>query len=310
VGGARYAVYLSDTVRARVAGNRAEGSSHGFRLDRGERGAVLDNRIERGGFGLTVGSHSGLRAAGNRVEDIAGWGFGGAMLSGTTTVASNRFRSCGHGSPAGGVAMAVAALADFGELVIESCEVVDTGISLDQTKVVQPAFGITALLVASCRIEGNLVSLSNPLLARDPAAEDRALLLMGLLELQLTDVVVFGGSARILGNTLIGTGATSLVQLLQVAISQVVRVRFESVIFADNRCEHWVTEPREAAGTVSLRGRSAIVHGNRITSTVGKGISSVRFNGVPGPFVANHTSGGSDRAAPAQFPSPESAFNL
>jgi nitrous oxidase accessory protein NosD len=306
LGGARYAIYLTDTASARVAGNRVEGSSHGIRFDRGERGRALDNHLEDGDFGFTVVSHGQLRAAGNRVESMKAWGFGGANLIGTTTLGSSRFRSCGSGGPA----MSVGVFVGLGEIVVDSCEVLDTGVSADQKVVVQPAFGIAALLVFSCRIEGNRVGYSNPLLPRDPAAEDRSLLLWGLLEVELTDLIVFGGTAQILGNTMAGTGASSLVELLELLISKTVRIRFESVIFADNRCDHWVAKPRDNTATVSLRGRSAIVTGNRVTSIPAEGVRSVAFNGVPGPFIGNHTTGKSDRPAAAQFPSPETAFNL
>ena len=303
--GARSAVYLTDTTRIRVAGNRVEGSSHGIYFNRGERSAVLDNHLQDGGYGFTAVSHGELRAAGNRVENMTGWGFGGAMLIGTTTIASSRFRSCGWVGPA----MSVGLLFGLGESVVEGCEVVDTGVSADQKAVVQPAFGIAALLVFSCRVEGNHVGPSNLQTPRDPVAEDRALLLWGLLDVEL-DSGVFGGTAQILGNTLSGIGGSSLVELLELVISKTTLVRFERVIFSDNRCNHWFVKAPDNAGTVSLSGRSAIVVGNHVRSNIPEGVWSVRFNRVQGPFIGNHTTGGSDRSEVEQFPSPEKAFNL
>ena len=165
-------------------------------------------------------------------------------------------------------------------------------------------------------MESNLVTYTN-FLTRDPEREDRALRMRGFMDVALNDNVTFGFPIQIISNNFIGTGRSALVELLQA--SQTVGnlnifVRFERVSFDHNYCMHVASEnvggetgSNFRGATVSLVGRHGIVMGNHIKAT-NRFISSVNFNGMPGPFIGNVTTSGASQHP--QFPTPENNFNM
>jgi len=297
----RNVIALNGCQGCLVSANRGSGFVHGIVLAGGQKNRILDNHLQTGGSGITASNETSLMVSRNRLDDVGHWGIMGVNLLGKASLHANRILNCGHTplAPLGPIGIGV--LAQTGELQIEACEVMDTGVSVDGETVVQPAFGIVALLVLECRVQGNLVTYTN-LGIRDLEAEDRALRLQGLLEVQVSDNIVFGFCAQVLDNKFIGTGATALVDFLSHQTNDNTFIRFERVTFNNNYCFHFAQSEKEG-GTVLLRGRSGIVMGNHIKSTAS--IQSVIFDGMRGIFLGNDTQFGAN----INFPSPESAFN-
>jgi hypothetical protein len=202
-------------------------------------------------------------------------------------------------------AVSIAGLLHFGELAIESCEILNTGVSADGETIQQPAYGILGLLVLQCRIQGNHVTYAQT--ERDFEREDRALWLWGLFDFQATDLLTIGYTAQVLDNKFIGTGASALVQFTEVSLARNLFARFERVLFNHNHCWHWPGPPDDGKGTVELRGRRAIVMGNSIKALTQ--FFSINFNGIPGTFVGNATDHPPVQAG-AVIPTPIGDFNL
>ena len=109
-------------------------------------------------------------------------------------------------------------LGALGMLRIAGNEVLDSGVTSAGN--VTPVCGIAGLFVLQANVEGNEITFSSPY-TRDPTAEDRALLMCGLIQFSspaLAGGPVFGFSVQIIGNSFVGTGASALVQLFQVTI--------------------------------------------------------------------------------------------
>lgn len=300
------ALTSTDADYALVAGNRIVGMGAGIVLVGGEANRVVGNHLQDGGAGIAVGQETALSVIQNRVENMRTIGFYAVQLLGTTHIQENRFLSCGFQGEALQGAISIGVGQAFGQLHIESCEVVNTGISPDGTIVLQPAAGIAAVYVLECLIQGNLVTYTNMAIEGfDPGAEDRALLLLGLLELQVTDNFRIGYAAQIVDNKFSGPGFSSLVEFREQSVSPREFIRFERVTFSNNFCWHWSVQASDNTGTVSLRGRSAIVMGNHVKANTR--IPSFDFNAVPGIYIGN------DVDVPpigfAEFPSPASSFN-
>jgi hypothetical protein len=232
---------------------------------------------------------------------MGGWGVFAANLLGTTSAIGNRLASC---SSAGGSGIGLGIYQAFGDVEIQSCEIVNTGVTADGTSMVQPAYGLWGIFLWSCRIANNLITYSAMPPGFDSAAEDRAALLWGLLEVRHTDTLVLGGSAQVLGNQFIGPGASHLVEFREAPFGDGF-LRFERVIFNDNHCWHWSGPRDERFATVSLRGRSALVVGNHVKANTP--FFSFDFHNMPGVFMGNDTQGTLN--AP-NFPAPEANFNL
>jgi hypothetical protein len=128
---------------------------------------------------------------------------------------------------------------------------------------------------------------------------------MGSIEWSVSDLVTFGFSAQVVDNKFTGPGLTHLVEFQQQQLNDIAFRRFERVTFNNNHCWHWSIRTSEAGGTVSLRGRSAIVMGNHVKANTQ--IPSFNFNGMSGIYVGNDTDGGV--AGLADFPAPSQDYN-
>jgi hypothetical protein len=182
----------------------------------------------------------------------------------------------------------------LGELNIASNEIANTGISLDGATLAPIAFGIGGVLVLEARVESNLVTYANPA-ARPVTGDDRALLMMGYLDIVYRNVEYLSFPIHITGNTFVGPGAAALVQLPQKVVNDFIAIRFDRVFFSNNYCKHMTAASGAAGGgqtgvTVVLTGRAAIVTANHIKAMTAS-YASVDFGGEPGPCIGNVLSG-------------------
>jgi hypothetical protein len=273
---ARFGILMVGADRACVQGNRITGAVFPIAASQGTANSIVENTLWHGGGGVTLVLQTGLEFRQNRVEDMRNWGLIGLNWLAKAVLTENRFLSCSYQqAPAIGIGVSQ----HFGELHIESCEVMNTGVSPDNATISPLAWGIFADYVLEARVQSNNVTYANAALM-DANQEHRALWLRGWLE-QVINLaatqLVFGFSAQILDNKFLGPGRSALIETAQQSITDTLMRRFERVFFNNNFCWH-VSVPAQPAATVSLVGRSAIVIGNHIKTNVL--IPSVDFHGM------------------------------
>ncbi|MDO8596867.1 MAG: DUF6519 domain-containing protein [Sulfuricaulis sp.] len=300
----RFGVLMVGVDRARVHGNRITCAAFAIAASQGSANSIVENTLWHGGGGATLLSQTGLDFSQNRVEDMRHWGLIGLNWLAKAVLAENHFLSCGYQqAPAIGIGVSQ----HFGELHIESCEVMNTGVSPDNATVSPLAWGIFADYVLEARVQSNNVTYANAALM-DANQEHRALWLRGSLEQTVNlgaGQLVFGFSAQILDNKFLGPGRSALVETAQQSVTDNLFRRFERVFFNNNFCWH-VSVAAQPAATVSLVGRSAIVMGNHIKTNVP--IPSVDFHGMKDAVYIGNIA----QTNPANFggvPSPIPGFN-
>jgi hypothetical protein len=253
--------------------------------------------------GVIANGEIDLIVADNRIEGVSGPGIMAVDLAGFGAFNGNRVRHCGFEVFAFGIGVLGAA----GEVRMVGNEVIDTGVSPDETQIQQPSFGIAPVLVLEALVEGNLVTQTNLALeGRDLSQEDRALFAHGYLELQITDDFVLGYPLQVLDNNFTGPGRSHLVEVRETtSTNENIAFRFERVAFSDNVCWHWVEERGDAA-TVVLRGRRAVVTNNQIKATNAR--PGVDFNNLTGTYLGNDAQGNHPINF-TPFPAPLTNFN-
>ena len=271
---ARFGIGLLVSSRVRVHGNRITNAAFPLTANGGMANEFADNTLLHGGGGATLLNQMSVEFTRNRVEDMRKYGLIARQGLAKFALIENRFLSCGYQqAPAIGIGVSQ----HFGELHIESCEVMNTGVSPGNATISPLAWGIVATDVLEGRVQSNSVTYANPLLM-DANQEHRALWLRGSLETtSATGQVVLGFSVQILDNKFLGPGRSALVEIAQLVVNRTFIRRFERVFFNNNFCWH-VSVRAQPAATVSLVGRSAIVMGNHIKAYVA--LPSVDFNGI------------------------------
>jgi nitrous oxidase accessory protein NosD len=304
-GEARFGILLTSVDRSRIRGNRMTNVLFSVAANQGVANEIIDNVLLRGGRAVTVLNQTSLEVTQNRIEDMRNWGFIGIQLFAKVALNENRFLSCGYQqSPA----ISIGVSQHFGELHIESCEVMNTGVSPDNATLSAVSWGIFADLVLEARVQGNIVTFSNAAVM-DPNQEHRALWMRGFFEQVINTGAgqfVFGFSAQILDNKFLGPGRSALVETAQQVISDTVLRRFERVFFNNNFCWHVSVAAQPPGATVSLVGRSAIVMGNHIKTNVA--LPSVDFHNMKDAIYMGNIA----QTNPVNFggvPTPPSGFN-
>lgn len=313
---AAFGIALLDCDACHVAQNSLSGAAIGIFAQEGETNVIDANAIAGAGdgagnaeYGIVLDLQGSPTVAGNTLSDLDQAGIIALRLGGRSLMAGNRVIRCGARAR---TAIGIGAVLVVGELVLESNEVMDTGLARTaEAGAAATAHAIMADLVLESRVSGNLVTCTR-LAERPVAAEDRALRMRGLIEItQLFGerAIVFGFPIQISDNKFIGTGATALVELLQADVSDNIRIRFERVIVTGNFCSHIspaFSDTMQQA-TVMLRGSRCSIGNNHVKATQ-PGYRSWHFHGMPGPFVGN-VSNAASWGRNTEFPAPELGFN-
>ncbi|MEO8454455.1 MAG: DUF6519 domain-containing protein [Sphingomicrobium sp.] len=273
----------------------------------GARNAFTGNRVAAGQFGIALAQEESPTVSGNRLTDLTQ---NAILISGASercNVIENRVVRCGS---AARIAAGISATNIFGELHVESNEVMDTGLPpAGGGPVATIAYGIAGEVILEARIESNLVTYSRPD-TRNLNGEDRALRMRGFLESapQVSGGPVAGFAVQIAGNKFLGPGRSALVELRQQVVNATTISRFERVLFHGNYCAHF-TPPAFSDGvaTVSMFGRHGTINGNQVRATT-RNYPSYDLHEIRGPFIGNVSHFGNSRR-PAEFPNPEAAFN-
>jgi hypothetical protein len=268
----RLAIALKSTHGAVIEGNQIRGAWRAVSLSGGSANRVLHNDLRDGELGVLAYDgidETGLALSHNHIENMDGPGVIGARLVNTASISHNHIVRCGHfdlksgdGAPMISPPRAGLFVEAHGHLRLESCEVIDAGVSAEGNTGTSAviAMHIRAL---SCQITNNRTSYSDPVSAAFQQLHHRALLLLELPQTTRVD------HANIAGNSLSGPGVPHLVEVDRV---QPTTDGFEEIQFSDNHCRH-ITEnvaPNlQGAVTVSLRGRHLIVMGNHVKAVAG-----------------------------------------
>jgi hypothetical protein len=305
--GARYGIAAADGDKIEISDNEFLNTAFALGLLGNEDCRLEGNQARSGKMGVLAYQQANLALRGNRIGNQSSAGMLFVGLSGSTSIIGNRVEACAFDGMGRLGAPGIMVLIAGGRVHIGDCEIIDTGVSPDQSQVSQPAYGIFGLLVLECLVQGNRVTYENPALEkRSGKGEDRALWLCGYLDLEISDQLIhWGYPAQVVDNSFSGPGMTSLVEFQQLELADRIFMRFERVTFSNNHCWHWSELRDEKGGTVSLCGHRAIVMGNHVKAN---GIlPSFNFNGMTGIYVGNDTTG--PVAEFADFPTPSNSFN-
>ncbi len=295
-------IALTSVVSAQVCDNHVTSTNFALMCANGRANRFERNDLSLGASGVFLAKEASPIIAQNRIAVMSGFGIAMVAATGRCDVTGNRITNCGYAESIGA---GVIALNVVGELNVKGNEVLDTGLSPDGKQSAAVALGVAGLLVLEGAVEGNLITYSNVAM-RPVVAEDRALLMQGLLDLRANDRIEIGFGVAITNNKFIGVGRTALVELREKQITDTFHQRFENVLFHNNYCSHLSGERNDAMATVTLLGRAASVMGNHVMAL--NGFFSFNFNGMPGPFIGNVTSG--DVLQHADFPTPQAGFNM
>jgi hypothetical protein len=330
--GAQDAIVAFGAERAVIADNRIEAPGSGLRLGilfegvsdgtaernhisdastalqfgDGERNRAVGNHVERGGTGLLLEQDNSVELAHNRLRETGGAAIAISGWVGPARLHSNSCERCGH---EGGNAAIVAA-GGFGELQIESCEIRDTALSPATGTVAGAAFGVFGFLLLQASLQSNHVAsaLTGLDALTDPSSvpAQRAVFLLGFLDLQLTDNVSLGFPAQILGNRFSGVGQAPVVEVAAVSLGGRVNVRFNRVLYNDNFCWH-VNLANEAGASVRIDTVKASAMGNHFKSL--QRIAPIDFGSTRALYLGNATDSGTPALGSSILPTPQNAFN-
>lgn len=305
----RVAVALLRTRQAAVGGNRIHGAASGALLIQGERNRLLDNRLLDCTAGIQAGGETDLEVRGNLIENVEQPGFFGLSLLGITRLVDNRLLRCAYQTPPGISAAVFAtslALNPLTEVVVDSCEIRDAGVSPAGAPLPQAVGGIFLWSVGAS-VRGNRIHATDPFKV-DPNLEHRAIRLVGTVA-NLESQIAFG-AALVVDNRVTGAGLSALVEVQRVPLGQQFALTFDRVTFGHNVCEHLATAPNDLRATVSLAGLRMAVMGNHVKAT-SQGYFSFDLHQVLTTFLGNVHSGPVLQFGGAEPPNPNAnAFNI
>jgi hypothetical protein len=303
-------VWFTAVRGGQIKGNRVTGSGMTIICTNGIANEVTGNTLANGSIGIRMITETRPVIAQNRIDAMRTAGIQCVLVTGRCDIVENHVTSCGFASQPG---TGIMVFRIQGDLHVEANEVNDTGLSPDFKIISNLAFGIVGTEVQEASIESNTVGYTNPVNVA-VANEHRALMMTCFNESPQPGAGQLGYPIQILGNKFTGPGRTALVEIAeQGPVNQ--RMRFERIFFSNNYCRHnpfFGPATPQNASTVTLFGRVATVMGNQIKATPSPGgapiVASINFNGMPGPFIGNVTSGAILNHP--QFPAPQNNFNL
>jgi hypothetical protein len=336
---------LTGIVASRVAGvsvcdNQVDGLFHGWfgvRLDDCSYTTVADNHIASVGFGFAFseGDHNvvrGCRMAFTLTNcttlmesdlticdcEFIGGSFGAILVlyaGGDVLISGNRIANCGWLAlpPVQGsifvLMLPLVEQATTGSLRIDSCEILESGVSPDGATTATGAVRGIHAWVPNCQIVNNRVVSTHPKLIGS-TDEHRALLMLGPVSYEPLRIGV--SSAVVANNVFRGPGETSLVQFFRFDLpigDNVLAWEFHKIAFNGNFCEHYATEGGNKA-TVLLSGFHALASGNQVTAE--RGVPSIDVRGDRAASVVGNITTGDirDTAVPLEKPAPRGDFNV
>jgi hypothetical protein len=308
-----FGVWLDGCVESCVEQNRVRGVMLPLTLSAGDRNRVTGNVVSVSAVGALLVKETALEFSHNLIEDATLYGIGVNDIGRSNRFAHNRLAHCAYAATGAAVAIGVIGQGASIDLAIESCDIVNTGISPDGATVTPvAAVGIAAIRVATCEIVNNRIVYEDGAETRlNPKLEHRALRLIGMPAYHVTvgagELQFAQGGALIAGNTFQGPGRTNLVELQRVVVSEQLDYRFEKVTFANNRCDHSTAIGDKATTTVKLFGSHLIVTSNHVKAP--PDVRAFDLGGRKTGLMGNGTTGTYVNAG-AAIPLPIANFNF
>lgn len=287
-----------------LGGNRVSGGMVGIGSRGGRNASVDGNTVMGNDYGIVFDSETRPSLSANTVEGAGSAGILFMQIQGRTETVRNRVIGTGRNAR---FAVGIGGAVLMGEWELVGNEVIDTGLGEDAGA---RAFGILGQFILQAQVSQNLVTYTDPL-SLDPSREDRALYLLGVVEVVQNfgnQQFILGYPVQILGNKFSGAGLSALVELDEIPLTDNYVVRFEHVLFSDNYCFHNAGEIDETRATVVLHGRAATVGGNQVKATR-RGYFSFDFNRMRGPYFGNVVSGNALQYA-GFVPAPDGQNNM
>lgn len=336
-----YGVWLGNCIESCVQDNRIQSVLFAIHLDEGERYIVRDNHIRDASFGITsgfslkeantsivgvdananLGGTFNVEVSGNWLQSCKTQGIA-LLVNGTATLIGNHLKNCGYekgpdfnnlklsGLPLLGIGVWSQDLHSNKNALarIESCEVIDTGFSVEGKTIEDiNVLSITGW-VSNLQVLNNCVdySISNHFPQK---SEHRAFMFIGPLIEEQNILVVFtnpllSGSALVSGNHFRGFGKTALVEFLGFPDPDKISYLFEKVIFSNNVCEHLdAVVDKEKGATVLLNGGNLVVMGNNIKGPTNVNSVLLGNKNTKKAVLGNITTGNilGDNVTPASF---------
>ena len=306
-----FGVRLDDCAYTTVADNHVGSVGFGFALSEGDHNMIRGCRMAFALVGLVAQTETDLTI---RDSEFVGGIFGAVLVlyaGGDVLISGNRIANCGWvplGSVQGAIfvlSLPLVELSNTGSLRIDSCEILESGVSPDGAAIATGAVRGIHAWVPNCQIVNNRVISTNERLIGS-SDEHRALLLLG--PLSYAPLAIGVGSAVVANNVFRGPGQTHLVQFFRFNFNQSLGYWFHKIAFNGNFCEHYTTAGDNKA-TVLLTGLHALATGNQVTAV--RGVPSIDMRGdAAASVVGNITSGAiRDNTVPQQ-PTPLASFNM
>jgi hypothetical protein len=170
--------------------------------------------------------------------------------------------------------------------------------------------------VAHLVVSHNHVGYRGAEIPLNPAAEHRALLAVGVTaatySLAAGAITQSFGGVQALGNVFHGPGLTHLVQIPRVPLESIPTIqndlRFEKLVFANNRCDHTQAQPNDNGGTALLYATHPAVQGNQVKGPAG--VNAFHLGGRPRVALMGNVSTGGYAGVNNPVPAPFASFNV
>jgi hypothetical protein len=306
--GLRNAILFDGVTSGRVENNYIAAAATAVQFGNGERNAALDNDIHGGGTGLVVEQDNSVEIGGNQFRQTGGLAVQISSWIGPARLHHNRCHGCGH--ELDGAAAAIAAMAGFGELQVESCDIRDTGRSPDGGSPTVQTIGLFGMLLLQASVQSNNISAAalEDFDIPDPTGvpPQRAVYLLGFLDYQVSDNINLGFVAQILDNRFSGIGAQPVVELTGFRVNNNFWVRFNRVLYSENFCWHLDTD-QDGAASVRINAASASAMGNHFKAL--SQIAPIDFGATDALYMGNDSSATTPALGSFIRPTPQSSFN-
>jgi len=275
-----FGIALSDASEIVVSNNQIDRALYGIftysqQNSTGKNNRIIGNSITNGREAIIAFGQMKIEISDNRIEQMQTIGINCTFAS-NIICSRNYVRHCGHSphsepfsnllSSNGAVIVAYS----FG-IMIENCEIIQTGVSVDTNIYVNES--ITGLLlygVNDCIVQGNRIGYpSTRKIPLDNSLEHRAMLLVPI-PLVLPYINDFNDRVQVQNNQINGVGNKHLVEFTTADLTLggiTNTIKFGQLIFSNNMCEHLAPSAADVElekATVMVNAVKSVISGNHI----------------------------------------------
>ncbi len=274
------AILLDNSERVEVQDNSIQNSLFAFFAFESDLLELVENSISQCSIAIGLTRHTDVRINANCISTIEDFGLLSLESGGHFSFSENRVNNCCYENAS--LAAAFLMFVHAGDIRIEGNDIEDTGIALDGTAAGVPTGALYLGFVRDCLIQSNRIGFSE-VDNLDLTLEHRALYLLGYLQFQDRPGPVIPGlsqQVQILDNRFVGPGASALIEIQRLNITNLSGSGCEQVSFNDNVCWHWRDDFNgdEQRATLDLNCLNAIVNSTHFRAN--RPVPSVNFHGI------------------------------